>query len=291
MSSHTFPSPPTPFLELRVHELIPQTGLSGLCAGYEAGVWRGPELAAHLMHWLPEFALTHTELHHFGPGNALELIVRAANNIYTTENGGNRGEFGELLLHLALRQCFSTLPAISKYYYKDASNDTVKGFDAVHVVATETSLELWLGEVKFYDRLSRAIRDAVAELALHLERDYLRAEFATITNKIDPNWPHAERLQKLLHPNTSLDQVFDAICVPVLLTYESPTIAKYTALSEEYRASFEAEVRRGHAQFCAKIAASDTRKALRIHLFLVPLLQKKALVECFDAALKRVQGV
>ena len=34
--------------------------------------------------------------------------------------------------------------AISKVFFKDSPNDTVKGFDAVHVVESLDGLELWL---------------------------------------------------------------------------------------------------------------------------------------------------
>ena len=48
-----------------------------------------------------------------------------------------------------------------------------------------------------------------------------------ITNKIDDKWPYADRLKTLLHPNISLDDVFSNTCIPVLLTYDSKTLAKY----------------------------------------------------------------
>jgi hypothetical protein len=62
----------------------------------------------------------------------------------STDKYQKRGEIGELLLHVICREVFKTYPAITKYFYKDSSNNTVKGFDAVHVVVTKTGLELWL---------------------------------------------------------------------------------------------------------------------------------------------------
>src|SRR5690349_18214709 len=49
---------PDPFLVVRIHrsDLLPP--LTGVCAGYELNEWRCKQLAAHLMEWLPEFALT-----------------------------------------------------------------------------------------------------------------------------------------------------------------------------------------------------------------------------------------
>jgi hypothetical protein len=243
------------------------------------------------MKWLPEFALKHSEVEGLGASNALELIAKAAKSVYASEKYQNRGEFGELLLHVALRQCFKTLPAISKYFYKDSRNDTVKGFDAVHAVASEASLELWLGEVKFYDDIARAIADVIVEIEKHLQRDYLRDEFAAITNKIDDSWPHADKLKKLLHPDTSLDEVFDCVCIPALLTYDSPVVGGFFEVSAEYKARFEEEIRKHHASFSAKLSKKALPEKLRIHLFLLPLREKASLVAALDEALKRVQEV
>jgi len=275
---------PEPFLEIRVKELELVPALVGLCVGYEAGRWRSQELVAHMMEWLPEFALTYSERRAFAASSAVRLIRAAARSIYSTEKFKNRGEFGELLLHIAIRQVFKTLPAISKIFYKDADNVTVKGFDAVHVVATDHALELWIGESKFYNDISKAITDVVEELKLHTEDAYLRREFAAIVNKIDTKWPHAERLRKLIDGNTSLDAIFDAACIPVLLTYDSKAVNAHQKVSEEYVAAFTSEVKQHHSTF-----ASKNLPKVRIHLFLIPLKSKEDLMKELDEGLKKWQ--
>jgi hypothetical protein len=278
-------SPPHPdvFLDVRVHELTPPPGLTALCAGYEGKKWRCDQLADHLIEWLPEFALKHEERARFGAHNGVALMRQAARSIYTSAKYVNRGEAGELLLHIAMRQVFGTVPAIAKYYYKDAANDTVKGFDAVHVVPSRAGLELWLGEVKFYDDAARAIRDVVKELKFHTDRNYMRAECAFIANKIDPTWPHAKSLKQLLHSNTSMDKIFATVCIPVLLTYDSGTIARHTTVTSKFTSELEAEVRKHHKSFCAKSLPAT----IRLHLILVPLGVKAALVKAFDDRLRR----
>lgn len=281
------PSHPAPFLTVRIRrdDLVP--GLVGVCAGYELKTWRCQQLVSHLVQWLPEFALRHSELAALGPHNAVEMVGRAAQVIYTSPKYKQRGEVGELLLHIILRQVFNTIPAISKYFFKDASNDTVKGFDAVHVVATATTLELWLGEAKFYDDIGQAISKVITSLQSHADRDYLRAEFAAITNKIDDAWPHSERLKKLIHPGTSLDEVFDAMCVPVLLTYDSPAIAAHESVTRAFQTAFENEVLAHRDTFAGKALP----KKLRIHLFLLPMKAKADLLAQFDAKLKTCQAI
>lgn len=276
---------PTPLLEVRVHDLAVRPGLTGLCAGYENKEWRARQLAAHLIEWLPEFALTRKEISNIGSHNLVRVLSRAAQVIYQTPNAPNRGEIGELLLHVAVRQVFNSLPAISKFYFKDSVNSTVKGFDAVHVVVSGDRLELWLGEVKFYTSIASAIREVAQEISDHCTEQYLRNEFALIANKIDDTWPHADRLRTLLDRNTSLDNVFDALTIPVFLAFESPTVREHDNVSEAFRQALETELRAHHASFSDKPLPS----AAHVHLFLFPMKVKAALVEAFDERLKACQ--
>jgi len=234
------------------------------------------------MEWLPEFSLSYTELQQVDASNMVALMRAAARSIYKSEKFQLRGEFGELFLHAAIRQIFDSVPAISKIYYKTARNDTVKGFDAVHVVAAERGLELWLGETKFYKSIDRAIRDVATELRDHTERDYLRDEFIAITNKIPPEWPHAHELKQLLDPNQSLDTIFNRVCIPVLLAYDSPCISSHTADCKQYREDFDKEVRANYQKFCSQPIPEN----VFIHLFLLPLETKKELIALLDAKLK-----
>lgn len=260
--------------------------LAGFHIGYESGVWRSTDLVKALIRALPDFALNESEKAQLSHENALRLVAEAARTVYQTDKYGKRGEFGELLLHVVLKRHFHTLPAISKIYYKDGPNETVKGFDAVHVVATEDDLELWLGEVKFYKNIRQAIADVVEELKAHAERTYLLNEFHFVRNKIDSTWPHADRLRALLNPETSLDYVFDRIRVPVLLTYESPTAAGVTAVSDAFLQALEDELREHHADFAGRpIPAS-----LQITLILVPLVEKQPILDLLHQRLTNLQG-
>ncbi len=286
------PPHPSAFLDIRVHEEDSLRGLTAFCAGYECDEWRAEQLAYHLIEWLPEFALTHKELETLGSHNVVRLLSKAAEVIYNTrttsaEHADKRGEIGEILLHIAIRQVFKSIPAISKFYYKDSANNTVKGFDAVHVVATSDELQLWLGEVKFYKGISSAIRDVVKEIDEHTERDYLRSEFSLIANKIDDSWPVADRLKRLLDRNTSLDEVFSSMAIPVFLTYESRVIRDSNAVTEEFRKKFDKEVRKHYKAFSDKNLPPE----IKIHLFLLPLKLKSMLVEAFEKRLKSCQSI
>src|SRR4051812_15581790 len=106
------------------------------------------------------------------------MIEDAARRVYESDHYRKRGEFGELLLHAALRSHFNSESAVSKLFYKTGDNDTVKGFDCVHVVANEETngLELWLGEAKFYADVADAMQKAIASLEELTETQRLKRE-------------------------------------------------------------------------------------------------------------------
>lgn len=276
-----------PFFEVIAENVDPASGLLGLCAGFECGEWRHGQLAQHLIDWVPDFALSDRDIANMDVSNVVPLLRTAFKHIYDSDKYQRRGEFGELLLHAVLRQHFKTLPAIKKLFFKSALNDTVKGFDAVHVVPTDTGLELWLGEVKFYTDISAAIRDVVKELHVHTTQSYLRNEFTLIRPKVDPAWPHADKLAMLTSPNTSLDKVFEACVFPALLTYDSETTLAHTESTEAYRDALRIEFERHHQAF----TTSGLPRRIRLHLILVPLKSKQLLIDALHARLKAAQTI
>ncbi|MBS3737391.1 MAG: DUF1837 domain-containing protein [Psychroflexus sp.] len=70
-----------------------------------------------------------------------------------------RGEFGELILHLLLRDFHNTIPLISKIYFKDSYGHAVHGFDAIHIDPAEKTL--WLGESKIYINGKSGIKELI----------------------------------------------------------------------------------------------------------------------------------
>jgi len=279
-----FQNKPDPFFELVIHDQASKPGLTGACAGYEQGAFRNQGLADYLFEWLPEFALKYSELEEFNSGSAMRLVKQAAKTVYTTEKYKSRGEFGELLLHALLREVFDSEPAISKIFYKTAANETVKGFDAVHIVENGDELELWLGEVKFYQDAAAAVRDIATEILKHTESDYLRQEFLLIGGKLDTRWKHCDKVRDLISQRRSLDDVFARLCIPALITYESQCVAGNDKLTDVFREALRLEIRAIAAKFSETLLPE-----LRIHLFLVPLQDKELLVKLLHEKLEGLQ--
>jgi Cap4 SAVED domain len=296
MDSSAFPVPtpcscrpnpedlPVVLLTARVDDDSIDPPLLAATVDYEIGVWRAGALANHIFEWVLDYALRRSEREHLSAGRALEITKRAMQT--TFGNGGERGVPGEILLHAMCRQFFGSDTVINKVWFKTAQNDTYKGFDGVHAVHRGDDLELWLGEAKFYKDADRALQSVLDELQDHLDDDYLRCEFALVASKIDDDHPHALELRRLMHPNTSLDEVFDRIVIPVLITYDSSSTLGHTKVCPQYKADLEAEVRRIWLKLKNKL---DTRLPVAVRLFLVPLGDKAALQNALDTELQKWQ--
>lgn len=278
-----------PVLEIRVDRTNLDPSLTVVCPGYENRVWRDKALARDTFdRHLASFALPYSETSDFNDANAAALLRRAAKAVYATDKYSKRGEFGELLLHAICRDIFKSQPAISKIHFKDASNDTVKGFDSVHVVETSSKLELWLGEVKFYEDLNSAVYDMTKELKSHLESDYLRGEFVVIVNKLDENWRHSASVAKLLDNNSSLDDIFDALTIPILLTYNSSVVGAHERVTNDYVVDLTEEAEGAWAKFKEKC---EIEWDIRLRLILLPLNSKVRLVQLMQERLVAWQQV
>ncbi|WP_308492692.1 HamA C-terminal domain-containing protein [Microbacterium terrisoli] len=279
----------SPVLRVRYQIADHVPGITVVCPGYEQTAWRGEDLASDLLQrHLASFALSYTEYAAIDGDTAGRSLSRAARIVYNTDKYQRRGEFGELILHAIARDFFGAQPAVSKIYYKDSANDTVKGFDSVHIVEIEGEVSLWLGESKYYSDLTRAIRDVTAELTLHFESGFLKREFIAITNKLDPNWPHTATVAQLLDSANSLDEIIDSIVVPVLVTYESPTVNGHDVVDEEYLRGLREEADDALKRFGEQL---NLPVRLTIQLVLLPLNDKAALTEIFHRKLKAWQEV
>src|SRR5690606_10364870 len=130
-----------------------------------------------------------------------------------------RGEFGELILHLLLRDFHNTIPLLSNVYFKDSFGHTVHGFDAVHIEPTTKTL--WLGESKLYTQGKAGIKALIKDIEEHIKSDYLESEFLIISKKLKhfDNIPEKDYWLDLMSKSTKLIDQITAINIPLLCTY------------------------------------------------------------------------
>lgn len=274
--------PPKPFLASRVSDDRQNPKFNCICPGFELKKWRFERLAAHLIDWLPDFAIRQD---HLPPEienitDYRKLIELAAERIYKTEKSRLRGEIGELLLHAICRQFSGTFPAVSKIYYKDSSNDVVKGFDLVHTKydPRANELQLWLGEAKFYTSGPDAIADAIASVRKHLDAGFLTSEKILLGGKISSDTPGYSTLKHLFDRDTPLDQLFQRLIIPILIAYDSSVTASF-----EDDASYNAALLKEFATFQKSLAGLATN--VSVYCFYFPMNSKQLLVDSFDKKL------
>ena len=150
-----------------------------------------------------------------------------------------KGVFGEVILHLVLKEFKDTIPLISKLYFKDSFAQEAKGFDAVHVSKDGTTL--WLGETKFYKAwksngvLKGGVDELASDLKKHFSKDYLSEQYVTIKRGLETQYAHPKReywLEKLSKP-ILLKDVFQYIKVPLLCIYEDSIAKEYLQTVDE----------------------------------------------------------
>lgn len=228
--------------------------------------YRWTPLIKTLTNVIPEFAFGFhegTETKNTELVNRVSDAARAIYKIdefkYTKEiylNGGEigdddiqkkylkRGEFGELILHLLLRDYHSTIPLLSKIYFKDSYGHTVHGFDAVHI-DPETKT-LWLGESKLYTDGKKGVKELIKDIKEHILRDYLYDEFTIVSKKVKlfDNIPEKDYWLEVLDQSTTLSEQLKSITIPLLCTYTSENFSKYNDETlEEFIRDYESEVR------------------------------------------------
>lgn len=284
---------PKKFLQPRVHVVTPEDvpPVMAMCAGYDEKEWRAETLAKHLCKWIPEWAFRYGEREDLSFGTMMEMARRAALKVYTSTQYERRGEFGELMLHAVIRHEFKTVPAVSKIYFKDSANDVVKGFDCVHVSSRPCGkLDLWLGEAKFYVNVGQAVAAAAKDLRDHLERDYLREEFAFICDKLDDKFTLRDEIRALLDEERALDEIVASLRLPVLVAYDSQCIADHESVCAEYEAALEAEAEAVREKLIENLGKKPPPRDVSIELILLPVEDKTKLITLLDKELRQWQG-
>jgi hypothetical protein len=200
-----------------------------------------------------------------------------------------RGEFGELILHLLLRDFHDTIPLLSKIYFKDSYGHTVHGFDAVHIQPDTKTL--WLGESKLYSNGQNGIKELINDIKNHFIRDYLDDEFTIVSKKIKPytNIPEKDYWLSLLDTKTKLKDQLMAINIPLLCTYTSTNFGKYSEESEKFIEDYENEVVR-LKQYFDTHNDHPLKTQLNIILILFPVKCKNELVKRMHKELTLLSG-
>lgn len=272
--------------DLVLSERISEANLRVYHVGYESNRFRLTPLVEVIRKVLPEFAFGYHEGTNIPYTEVIERIVEAANVVYLTDKYKKRGEFGELILHLLLRDWCNTIPLVSKIYFKDAHNATVHGFDGIHITIDGNEKKLWLGESKLYSDGDSGVKELAKDVLNHVNGDYLKKEFELIRRKIPSEIPEIEHWTDLMHKHKNLDKVFDSIVIPLVCTYTSSIFDSHNDNTDEYFEELEKECKKHFNTFQANV---DTD--VELLLLLLPVPNKDELNSELDKRLKNMQKI
>ena len=281
----TYEKKPDRFLKAicSVEEPIPEGKV--YCAGFELTNWRHQGLAAHLIEWLPEYALPEEELdlHH---GNAYSKLKEAAVRVYTSEKYAKRGEAGEIALHAICRDFFGTFPISSRVFYKSASNDVVKSFDLIHArILSDGKPEIWLGESKLYENSADAMAAAIDSVRFHLDQGFLQNQKLLLGPQIPRSVPQYQELRDIFKGQTSLDALLKSAVFVIGIFSNSAALAAAKAHDDPYIDGALAELK----LLLEKLNQAGLHQSVRLLVVYVPLATKELLVAEFDKRLKGLQ--
>lgn len=273
--------------DLVINEHISEAGLKAYHIGFDKNQFRLEPLVDIIRNVIPEFSLGY----HCGVNIPLTEIVErlkeAAETVYLTEKYQTRGEFGELILHLLLRDFHNTIPLISKMFFKDAHNVPAHGFDGVQITFEGDVKKLWLGESKLYKTGSSGITDLIDDIKKHVNEDYIRKEFNLISRKLPEAVPEIEHWRTLMDKHQTLDKIFSSIVIPMVCTYNSDLFKNHNNNSKEYFEDFEKECRALYDKFNKSRPIGN----VEIILLLLPVSDKDELNTKLDERLKAMQRI
>ncbi len=272
-------------------------------------VYPDKEISNILMNALPEYVFANYES--ITTTNAMEKIREAAKALYNTEEyeainkyyiegdtsfkekaekhqSYSRGEFGEILLHILLRDFKGTIPLISKVYFKDSRGVPAHGFDAVHISPNEKIL--WLGESKLYTDGKEGVNALIGDLKEHFTKDYMNEQFTIIKKCVDNNTiPERDYWIKRLTQNKLLTDMVSHLSIPLLCVYSDDSYIKWLNQQIADIASVLKSNTRNLKQYFDNKNDAPLREKLDIVLFLMPVKDKHEFVVNAHTKLNLIQ--
>ncbi|CAI2431178.1 Domain of uncharacterised function (DUF1837) [Serratia fonticola] len=300
-----------------IEERINQATLCSYLVGFDLNdqgipFYRLDPLVKKILSALHEFAYGFHEGTQTSNTDTLEKIVEAAKSVYKIDefqqvrdlylnSGGlsddvadkylRRGEFGELILHLILRDFHETIPLLSKIYFKDSIGHTVHGFDAVHIDPKKKTL--WLGESKLYIDPKRGVSELLKDIEEHFKFNYLNAEFTLIAKKVKhfQNTPDLDYWLTILSSGGKLIDKLDKIIIPLLCTYSCDSFSKFDDdNSDEFNDYFNRKIKEIEEHFY-KNYNHPLKDKLHVILMLFPVKNKVELVKTLHNKLSLIQRI
>ncbi|EKC2281272.1 DUF1837 domain-containing protein [Salmonella enterica] len=191
--------------------------IKGIDIGFTMRQWNINEFTESVYDWMIDYCLSYKEKVNFSGGE--RGLFKYARSHYPV---GELNALGDLCLHIAIRESYSTIPIMNKVF--DVNNKT---FSCTHAVLNFDSIELWIGASSVTTNIEEATLSAIESIKYIVDIKSLQNRLITLTAEIDNSWPHQEKLKRLANSSLALDKRFDKIIIPVFIMHNSELITKY----------------------------------------------------------------
>jgi hypothetical protein len=256
------------FAEL--HELTEASirrALTSYDVRYEQKKWRSLQLADHLVDWLPEIALKASDLVSVQHLMMRQKTREAVRSIRQHSELTPEHLVAETLIHAIMRQTLGSEPIACKLFY--ASPTGLKSFTSAHIVHRTDADELWLGRARVATAESYAemIDEVLDQLQHVLDPDFLKNERQTILTLREPQHLLPTTLEAALSRHAPIDDLMNALCIPVLIGYDSAVLGG--GYADDYKMRLIDEVRKAYEELKPRLPGSLVQ--IKVHIFLLPI--------------------
>jgi Cap4 dsDNA endonuclease/Cap4 SAVED domain len=241
--------------------------LSSYDVRFENERWRSQQLADHLVDWLPEIALKASDLASVQHLQLRRKTRDAVSAIKRQRAISDQQLVGETLLHVVIRQSFGSEPIACKLFYQSATG--LRSFGSAHIVHAPRGDELWLGRatIATADSHEAILEATLVDLEHVLDPDFLKEERETILALREPLHLLPTSLEAALARNAPIDDLVEALCIPILIAYDSTVLG--AGYARDYRTRLIAEVQASYAALKPRLPS--TLQNVKVHIFLVPI--------------------
>ena len=186
------------------------------------------------------------------------------------------GFFGEVLLFLFLQYFHNADTVISRgWFYLPTRNAEVTGFDTYQMVeGAEGNVELWFGEVKFYQNYSEAVKKILKKVKTTLSDDYLTSNILDISNHV-----------KEVNPRSQIDRIINSwldnpniVIKDALVKYNMTLVYPMLVLFDDKNKTYDDIVKDVVAYINSEFPTIEYNLAIPTKLFFMLLPVKSAKV-------------
>ena len=209
---------------------------------YEFEEYRQSKLIEFIRRDIVGFCLTDKEYEKYIEDPSQEDFVRTAWRRISTAQSDKKGDFGEFLLYAILKYHYCLNHRVAKIKIKTARGDQVKGFDCAHFQITNNKLTLFLGEAKFYQNFTSALRSAGKSLEQLTQIDKIEDEISMLVDNLENESDKEEykRAREILYSGISRDQI--NFKIPILLTYDSRAVKNHNSKNQWFEQELKTEI-------------------------------------------------